>query len=66
MNCVLACQYGGSVSLATERCLFVMNVFAGAARPSTVNVYKYIFCMYSFLKDLQEIDVIFIYCSGFL
>lgn len=31
---------------------------------STVNVYKYIFCMYAFPNDLQKIDVIFIYCSG--
>lgn len=29
----------------------------------TVNVYKYIFCMYAFPNDVEKIDVIFIYCS---
>lgn len=32
---------------------------------TVVNVYKYIFCMYAFPNDLDKIDVIFIYCSGF-
>lgn len=32
----------------------------------TVNVYKYIFCMYAFPNDLEMIDVIFIYCCDVL
>lgn len=45
--------------------LLARRGLAGFLGLTVVNVYKYIFCMYAFPNDLEKIDVIFIYCSGF-